>query len=311
MSALLLIVALAAPPEGDGPHVGITRQGDWLVGDTANFRIWSRLSHHETADLARHCEATRGTLLGVWNEPRTAKAWTPRCEIVVHRTHAEYRQSLGPEAGASVGCTTLQVDQGRIVRRRIDVRADALGWKQSALCHELAHVVVADYFDRAQLPPWVDEGLAVLAEPDSTHARRSQALLTAIHRRHVYSVAELLNLRTPPPGSHTDAFYGQSAYLVRLLWERGTPTQFLTFLRHQRSRGTEQALKIVYALGTADLERLWRADVQTAMNRPSAPISPAATQPAALVRAPRLVTQETASATRLPTDSSPPSRVGG
>lgn len=308
MSALLLIVALTAPAEPDAPQLCFARQGDWLVCDTANFRIWSRLSPGETTELARHCEATRRTLHGMWNETPDATPWAPRCELVVHRTQAEYRQSLGTEAGSSVGCTTLQLDQGRIIRRRIDVRADAAGWRQSALPHELTHVVIADHINRAQLPPWADEGLAVLIEPETTHARRSQALLTAIQRRHVFSVAELLNLRAAPSASHTDAFYGQSAYLVRFLVERGTPTQFLAFLHQQRTSGAERALRAVYNLSAADLERHWRADAQVALSRHSTPARPATTQQEALVRAPRGLRglrQETASDSRRTASQTP------
>lgn len=239
------------------------RSGKWLVQESQNFRVCSLLSESQTGELAAHCEALRARLTCRWFGAAVSEAWQPRCEIVVWRDVAAYGQALGRPGDRSVGCATCDIDSERVVRRRIDLRADAADWWRSALPHELTHVVFADRFAGHPLAPWADEGIAVLAEPASKRQAREAALARARQMNRTYRVGELLQVNSPPEPRRRDAFYGQSAALADLLVARKTPAAFVNFLEQAQLEGYEAALRRTYGLrGIADLESLLAADLQ-------------------------------------------------
>lgn len=237
------------------------RSGEWLVQQSESFRVLSRLSADRTGELAPLCEHLRSTLQRTWFG-ESDRPWTPLCDVVVWRTVEEYGRAVGRPGDRSVGCATVDVDGERIVRRRIDLRADAPDWWRSALPHEMTHVVFADRFAGRPLPPWADEGISVLSEPAEKRAQRAAALQRARRLNADYSLTELLAIRTPPPPSHRDAFYGESAALVGLLASRRTPADFVTFLDKLQAEGFDAAVRDVY--GIADLPRICGERLQTA-----------------------------------------------
>lgn len=239
-----------------------SRSGRWFIQETTNFRVCSLLTEQQTGDLARLCEKWRAAHAAKWLGDDAPGSWLPRCEIVVWRTVDEYGQALGRPGDRSVGCATCQIDGERIVSRRIDLRGDAPDWWRSALPHELTHVVLADRFAGRLLPPWADEGIAVLAEPEFKRAQRAAALSKARQSGLIYRVDELLNLRTPPEPARRDAFYGQSAELVELLASRGSSADLIRFLETSHLSGYHSALQSVYGIGgVVELARLYEDDV--------------------------------------------------
>ena len=236
------------------------RRGEWLLQETSNFRVWSQLPASEHQALAESCEALRSESQASWFGDAPAGSWEPKCQVVVHPTVQGYNRALGSLNGRSVGCTTLKIDGGRIVYRRIDLRADAPDWQSSALPHELTHVVVAGHLDRGCLAPWADEGMAALAEPVAKQALRVAALGQARSSGRVYGIRELLSLTQPPRPEYRNAFYGQSVSLVRFLVEYASRKQFVEFLEVSAVRGQEPALAEVFGIRDADeLEQLWLA----------------------------------------------------
>ena len=266
---LWMAVAALAASETDcatgAPGGGIavverSHPGGWRIHETADFQIWSRSSVVDGAAVARQCEAWRAALQTNWVGGPSPGSWNPKCQVVAHATVEEYNQALGSLNDRSVGCTTLKIDQGRVVCRRIDLRADAAGWTSSALPHELTHVVIADRLDRRNLPPWADEGMAALAEPEDKQALRLAALERARDRGRVYRVRDLLRLRQPPRPDYRDAFYGQSVSLVRFLVQRETPLRFVEFAETAAEIGHDAALRTVYSIRNAEhLEQEWRS----------------------------------------------------
>ena len=236
------------------------RRGEWFVQETPNFQVWSQLPEHDRQLLAESCEAWRRDFQAEWFGRQSAGCWEPKCQVVVHPTAEGYNRALGRLNDRSVGCTTLKLDEGRVVYRRIDLRADAADWQTSALPHELTHVVIAGYLGRGDLPPWADEGMAALAEPEAKQARRAAALEQSRASGHVYAVRDLLALNQPPRAEYRSAFYGQSVSLVRFLVEREGHEGFVEFLQASASRGQEPALRDVYGIHDAEeLERLWQS----------------------------------------------------
>jgi hypothetical protein len=231
---------------------------DWLVQESSTFRVCCRPNLAEAKRLPEACEALRRQLQETWFGA-AAESWSPRCEIVVHASVAGYVRELGTASRQSSGCATVDIERGHVVRRRIDLRADADDWLISALPHEMTHVILAEKFADKQIPRWADEGMAILTEPVARQAIRRTAMQRALARSPRYVAAGLMSIREYPQGDRRDAFYGQSASLVAFLIERDSPERFLEFVQLGQKQGFERALVDVYRIRSlADLDERWR-----------------------------------------------------
>lgn len=230
----------------------------WLVQESASFRVFCRTDFRDAKRLPAACEALRRQLQETWLG-ESGSDWSPRCDIVLHAGVAGYVRELGPGSQQSSGCATIDIEKGRVVKRRVDLRADADDWMSTSLPHELTHVVLADRFADRQIPRWADEGMAILSEPVTRQAVRRSAMQRALTRAPRYAAGDLLALRDYPAGDRRDMFYGQSASLVAYLIERDSPAEFLEFLQIGQRQGFERALTDVYGIRTtADLDARWR-----------------------------------------------------
>jgi hypothetical protein len=229
-----------------------------FVAETTNFRIQYCTSAERLRELAIACERLKSHSQSTWLNTASA-TWQPRCEVVVHATVETYSRLLGPGSERTSGCATIRLHQGRVAERRIDVRADADGWLSDTLPHELTHVVLADRFTQQRIPPWADEGIAMLAEsPDKLH-RRLLELRNVIESGKTQSLSRIVAQENAPSVSERAAFYGQSLTLTGLLLEQGTPQQLLEFVEAARRVGHEQALRDVYAITSwSTLESEWQ-----------------------------------------------------
>jgi hypothetical protein len=230
----------------------------WIVLESENFYICCRPSCKAAQTLPTACEALRAQLSETWFGTSTEK-WTPVCHIVVHETTASYAAALGAGSEQSSGCATIGIDSGKVVGRRIDLRGDAGDWLDSALPHELTHVLLAERFTNHRIPRWADEGMAILVEPQDKQRRRREALERGLVARKGFSAAELTGLTDYPAADRRDAFYGESASLVAYLMERESPERLLDFLEMSAKRSPQAALQQVY--GFADwqaVENSWK-----------------------------------------------------
>ncbi|MBI3863075.1 MAG: hypothetical protein HY290_14380 [Planctomycetia bacterium] len=233
----------------------------WLVQESEAFCVCCSPRLAEAKHLANACEALRVQLQKTWIGS-AGKEWSPRCEIVVHATVNDYVRALGPGSRQSAGCTTIDLQDGKVVKRRIDLRADADDWMTTALPHELTHVVLADKFTEKQIPRWADEGMAILAEPLKRQGTRRTAMQQALTRIARYRAQELISTAEYPTGERRDAFYGQSASLVAFLIERDSPTRFLEFVQLGQEQGYEKALAETYGIKSlAQLDGQWHSQI--------------------------------------------------
>jgi hypothetical protein len=204
------------------------------------------------------CERLRRELHETWLTG-AADPWAPRCDIVVHASVAGYVRELGAESRQSSGCATIDIERAKVIKRRVDLRADAEDWLTTALPHELTHVVLAARFTEKQIPRWADEGMAILAEPATKQASRRAAMQRALARTSGFSAADLIAQRTYPAGERRDAFYGQSMSLVSYLIERDSPAKFPDFVEASQRVGFERALADVYQIKSlTELDTRWR-----------------------------------------------------
>ena len=233
--------------------------GTFSFAESPNFRIYWSTDEAALRRLAERCERMAANTKQAWLGKECNSPWTPKCEVVVHPETAGYVQTMGPGSEQTSGCATIRLEEGRVVVRRIDLRADALDWKTETLPHELTHVVLADRFCRTRIAPWADEGIAMLAETPEKLGRRLADLRRVAAGGMVYAVHDLLNVRSSPDPASARAFYGQSLALVGLLLDRGSREQLLQFVDASQLRGPEVALREVYGLGqAAEFERQFR-----------------------------------------------------
>ncbi len=166
---------------------------------------------------------------------------------------------VGAGGRSTAASALIERRSGHIVVRRVDVRATRAGWKTQALAHELAHVVLADRFDTDALPRWLDEGMAILADPAEKRRGHSRGVRRAMATGSYFRLPELLSLSDYPPASRWATFYDQSAALVEYLVARQGHERFVEFVEISLEHGYDHALRQVYDVGMAQLERQWRA----------------------------------------------------
>ncbi len=234
--------------------------GGWKRVETENFHCWSLLPDEDARQLALSCELWRAQLQKTWLSQREAVAWTPKCEVVVHPQRDDYNRALNRLGDMSVGSTRMNFDQGRVVLRRIDVRADASDWSNAALPHELTHVVLGDRFGGRSLPRWADEGIAMLSESLEKHQVRLANLKVILTQQQTLRVSDLVRMQFMPERHQLDAFYGQSLALSSLLIRKSTPARFADFVEDAMQQGFDPALQRHYQMsGVAALEQEWKA----------------------------------------------------
>jgi hypothetical protein len=125
-----------------------------------------------------------------------------------------------------------------------------------SLPHELMHVVLADRFSLRRIPPWADEGIAMLSESTARLNQRLSGLRQSAARGSLYTFQELIHVETGPQPAARDAFYGQSLALVSVLLECGTRKQLLDFIAASQLEDCDAALRKVYgSRAPIDLER--------------------------------------------------------
>lgn len=228
---------------------------------SANFAIRSYPSGPTAAGMTGACEKLRREIQLLWLGKMADSNWCPRCQIVLHATKTSYLRAVGRNGGQTSGSSLIKQQQGRIVDRRIDLLVDRCG-HTSALRHELTHVVIADQFLGERPPPWLDEGIATLADSSEKVSRHQEDCRAAIHNGTAFHLFELLTLDRLSSPAQFPAFYGQSVCLTKFLLEQDEPTKLIPFAKCAARKGYDEALKSHYDIdGVGGLQRAWRGYV--------------------------------------------------
>jgi hypothetical protein len=243
------------PTQAPAAPAQAAQSGRWQVHETANFRIM-----HADAALAERvaetAERTREAQTKRWSGAAPREPWSPKCDVYLYPSARIFSTVTGqPED--SPGFSTMGMNAGRITARRVNLRADHPNLVGAILPHEVTHVVLADFFTERQVPRWADEGMAVLAEPPGEQRHRAADLNEPLTSGRVFRMGDLM-VMDYPSAEHWALYYAQSVSLTRFLVERGTPAQFIEFVRGCQRRNHEDELRRVYQIdGYAELQRLW------------------------------------------------------
>lgn len=260
----IALVAMAASPiENADPGAHYQSQNAYLA-DTTNFVVRSPSGHPNASKVAQHCESLRNDLQKRWCGDMDTAAWQPKCEVILHPNSNSYITAVGRGGSQTSGSSLIQFDRlGNVCVRQIDLRATQQG-QQSALPHELTHVVLADCFGGRQPPRWADEGVALLADSKEKQARHQKDLDLTIRNKTTPRLAQLLVPERYPFGAHRGTFYGQSLSLVEFLVNRDSSERFIRFAQQSLEAGYDTALQEHYQIDSVgELDRLWSEAVAT------------------------------------------------
>jgi hypothetical protein len=227
----------------------------WNIGETANFRIYHQ-SPELAAQVARVAENTRATMQQKWFGAG-CDPWNPKCEIYLHPTADAYGRATGQYN--SPGHSSLRLENGRLVTRRIDLHCDESTMLSAVLPHEATHVVLAGQFGGQLLPRWADEGMAVLSEPQEKVDRHLTNLNRCRQEGQLLRLQELMQLEDYPRNPRViGAFYAQSVSLVEYLTSLRGPQAFTMFMLEGMRYGYEKALQRTYNIQSFTvLEERW------------------------------------------------------
>jgi hypothetical protein len=260
----------AVPPSSSSAHeVGRTpgQPGNWQVRETPSFRIMH--ADTELAEkVAQIAENARETQITRWVGATPREPWSPKCDIYLYPTARVFSQMTGqPEP--SPGFSTMGMNAGRIIARRINLRVDHPNLLTAILPHEITHVVLADLFPVQQIPRWADEGMAVLAEPSSEQRLRAADLDEPLASGKLFKVEDLMTMDYPD-GRYWGLYYAQSVSLTRFLVEQGTPAQFIQFVQGAQRRPAAAELRRIYQIdGFSDLQKRWLAYARNQASPPA------------------------------------------
>ena len=269
-------VADVPPGASSSPSPSGQPVGRWRVRESTNFRVF-----HANPDLAEQvvqvAESVRRDQTKRWSGSLPPTPWQPRCEIYLYPSAAQYAQMTGQPAD-SPGFSTMGMNEGQIISRRVNLRTDHEGLLAAVLPHEVTHVILADFFTEQQIPRWADEGMAVLTEPVGEQKRRASDLVEPLGQNLLFPIETLMKMDYPD-NRYWSLYYAQSVSLTRFLVEQGTPAQLVQFLQGAQSKGFEAELRRIYQIdGFADLQARWvvyaRANVEGQAPPTTASISP-------------------------------------
>jgi hypothetical protein len=269
----VLLVTLSASPSGSccGPancqHAAIPASpttpsdGSANLCDSPNFHVESRSPRCDARKIAECCESWRRHLHTKWLGSDSSQNWTRRCTVVVHARRETYRAAIGRGGEQTFGSSLIDVQEGKISSRRIDLLCDPRG-TISALGHELTHVVIADAFPASRPPAWANEGAAVLADSAAKQQLHKRDLQQSLQSRAAFHCAELLQLADYPAPHRIPAFYGQSASLIAFLGDIGGAEKLIPFIKDAADRGYDLALRDHYGIQSlAELQQRWLSSI--------------------------------------------------
>jgi hypothetical protein len=232
----------------------------WVSAESANFRVLHLQSADAANRLLAQAEQARVAIFEKWFGPANSD-WNPKCEIYLHASAADYSRATKGYA-QSHGHSTIEIREGRVARRRLDLVADNTGLATSALPRELTHVVLADLFPNPLLPRWADEAMAILAEPRPYVETYLKSLPKVRKESRLFAVGQLITMAEFPDSASITTFYVQSVSLTDMLVSLRGPKAFAIFLQDARRYGWEKALDRNYAIrGFSDLQTRWQRHV--------------------------------------------------
>ncbi len=244
---------------------------DWQVVSDGNIRLyWYRSSEDEARRLLGYAVEALVRLqreMGVMLEQPV--------HIYVYRSKQDMAAALPRSSEAyDDRILTLGVVVDETTLLLLGPHSDVEG----TIAHELSHIVVGLATDNpyAELPRWLDEGLAMYSEGALPDGNR-RALQSAIDADNLISVRSLSGYTGDP--SQVNLFYGEVYSLIEFLLETYGAEKMADLMAAIREGlYQEDALEKVYGFGLDELDSRWRESLGL-MPRGAPASAPPQTQP--------------------------------
>ena len=230
----------------------------WHVAESDNFRFFHHSQPEIVQRIATLCEESRRTIRKRWLPDQGLQNWTIKCDVYLYPTAQEFQQKTRFPAD-SWGFADMEIGQGRVWMRRLDLRSDVEARLTSVAVHELTHVVLADRFAIRQIPRWADEGIALNSEPPKRQQDLRRWLAGEIRQGRGFSLSQLMAVRQYPSDKHLgDLFYAQSGSLIEFLVSQNADLEpgVLRLVEESQHHGTGKPLQ---GVSLAQLETEWKA----------------------------------------------------
>ena len=243
--------APAPPPAPAAPAPA----GDWQTLDAGPFRVLHR-GGKPADEVGRVAAAARDAMFKRWAGAAAAD-WSPKCDIYLHPTGADYAKATGKSA-ESPGHATVGLKGGAVSTRRIDLRADAPDLLDAVLPREVTYLVLSDMFSDQPLPRWAEVGMETRTESPEQFARYLRTAAKLGRERKLPSAGKLLVSTDFPDPADITGFYAASVSLVDYLVRLKDAKAFAIFLREAPRRGFDKVLQTHYGIrDAADLQDRW------------------------------------------------------
>jgi hypothetical protein len=233
------------------------RVGGWAVAESDNFRVFHKDNRELAEKVAQVAERTRRDMGSKWFGDDAE--WRARCDLYLHPTARDYSRATGKPATWTAH-STINLEGGRVILRRIDLRGDDAELLTASLPHETTHAVLAGHFGTHHVPRWADEGMALLSEPPAKLAVYRRKLDEARQDGLLMRVRDLMTQDEYPEARRAFAFYMQSVSVTDYLVNQpGGPQAFARFVNEALRSNYEAALQKTYGLDLVTLEQRWKA----------------------------------------------------
>lgn len=233
--------------------------GIWQAVESSWFRVFHQNNEEIAIQVARQADAAKAGASRRWLGIQ-GDHWPFRCDIWLYPTGEMYSRATGVP-GTSPGHSTFQAESTRVLSRKIELRMDHPNLLDAVLPHEVTHVVLAGQFGKNFLPRWLDEGMAILAEPRERIRRHTDHIPRYAAEGSLLNAGQLITLSDYPDATKVGIFYAQSVSLVEYLCSLKGTQAFTLFVKDAVGGNWEAALKQHYSIdGFAGLDRQWRGD---------------------------------------------------
>jgi hypothetical protein len=226
------------------------------VVESPNFRVFHRQTPELAEKAAKVAERTRAAVQRKWFG-ETGADWDSRCDVYLYETGRDFSRATGVPTGVP-GRTLTRADGDRVIARRIDLCGTDPNLLAAVLPHETTHAVLAGRFGARPVPPWANEGMAVLDEPQEKINAQLRKLPRYRREGELIRIEQLLQFKEYPEQRLLGAFYSQSVSLADFLAREKGPETFARFVRDGLRDGYDKALKSYYGWDLKELDRRWR-----------------------------------------------------
>ena len=233
----------------------------WSACETTAFIIYYKDAPEFAEQAAQTAESVRVNMQQKWFGG-ACREWSPRCEIYLHPTADDYSRATGQYN--SPGHSSIRIENGHFIVRRIDLHCDDANMMTAILPHEATHIILASELGEQQverLPRWADEGVAVLTDARDKIDRHMVNLSKARQDGQLFAMRELMEMPNYPQNPRQiSTFYAQSVSLVDYLTSIHGAPAFMLFLQDSMRYGYEKCLQRHFNIGSySELESRWAA----------------------------------------------------